>query len=188
MAYKAAPDWINRKNIEGGGELAQCFINIQVEDALLELDKAMFNLEHLIKIVDSENGFLKKRDNNRYITEFNSSMGNTSKNSKILNESLIKLHRFGWNFKNEFNVEILDFLGIDEWIESYDDNISYSYLALEAHKLNRVGDFKDVIYEEAKTNFYEDVNELMPELIKWKKALQKISYSTGVYNSFFKIK
>lgn len=188
MAYKAAPDWINRKNIEAGGDLAQHFINIQVEDALMEIDKAIFNLEHLKKIANLENGFLKKRDNNIYITEFNLSMENIAKSSKILNESLIKLHRFGWNFKDEFNEEILDFLGTDEWIIGYDDNISYSYFALEAYKLNKVGDFKDVTYEEAKANFDEDINVLMPELTKWQKALQKVSYSTGLYNSFFNVK
>ncbi|WP_157037505.1 hypothetical protein [Erwinia piriflorinigrans] len=34
MAYKAAPDWINRKNIEDGSKIAQEFIKKQVEEAL----------------------------------------------------------------------------------------------------------------------------------------------------------
>ncbi|WP_157037504.1 hypothetical protein [Erwinia piriflorinigrans] len=99
----------------------------------------------------------------------------------------MKLHRYGWNLKDEFNEGLMDYFISDDWIDGYNENISYFYYTLEAHELKHTDDFSDYTYEEAKAIFDEDTNEFMLELIKWQDALNKISHKSGKYDSFFKI-
>jgi hypothetical protein len=187
MAYKSAPDWLNRKNIETGSEFASDFINARVENALNEIDKVKVFLDELIKVANSKRVFYSRGTGSEDIARFNSAMSNVTKNSRDLNCSLLKLHRLGWNLKNEFNEGLIDYFISEDVIDSYRADISDLYELLMAFELNLIEQSEEVDFEKSKIDFNEVASELIVEIIGWQKALQKISHSSGTYNSFFDV-
>lgn len=187
MAYKAVPDWIRRKNVEDGSSIARKLICKEINDAETEIQRVSSCLNYMIKLVKSKNGFYAKRKNDVIISTFHSSMKNLARLTDGINASLVELHRFGWNLKNEYNEDLLTFLG-NKWdIEIFDENIEYFYYSIEAHKRNDIGDFTDYTLEESVDEFNKEINEFRPLLELWTKAIEKISYTSGTYDSFFNI-
>ncbi|ORM67541.1 hypothetical protein [Pantoea rwandensis] len=187
MAYKAAPDWINRKNVEGGSSIAINFIYRKMNSAEEEIRIVSTCLASMIRLVKSKNGFHAKRKNDAVITAFHKSMVKIANLSDSINASLLELHRFGWNLKDEYNEDLLDFLG-NKWnIDIFDENIEYFYYSIEAHKRGEIGDFNDFTLEESIIQFENEVAEFKPLLESWTKAIEKISCASGTYDSFFDI-
>ncbi|MGL4429922.1 MAG: hypothetical protein ACRCT4_13490 [Silvania sp.] len=187
MAYKSAPDWISRKNIEDGSTHAEHFVNITIETALFDIDKSKFILDKLINQVNSDHiPSTRKRcfDN---LEPFNSVMLSIASNCTLINSQLLKLHRFGWNLKDDFNEGLLDYICADDIIKSYKADIAGFYELLAALKFKLIEDSIDVNFENTRVDFNETTTEFMVEILKWQKSLQKISNSSGAYNNFFNI-
>lgn len=187
MAYKAVPDWIKRKNVEDGSSIAIKLICKDINNAETEINRVSNCLNSMIKLVKSRNGFYAKRKNDVMITTFHKSMVKLADLSDEINASLVELHRFGWNLKDEYNEDLLEFLG-NKWdIDMFDENIEYFYYSIESHKRNEIGDFTDFTLEESIDEFKKETAELKPLLEEWTKAIKKISCTSGTYDSFFNI-
>lgn len=187
MAYKAAPDWIKRKNIEDGSSIAYNLINTQIHDAEMVVKKISTCLHSMELLVKSRNGFYAKRKNDIMICTFQKSMMELATLSECINASLLVLHRFGWNLKDEYNESLLEFFGEKLNIETFDENIEYFYYSIEAHKRNDIGNFTDFTLEESINEFENEITEFKSSLEVWTKAIEKITYASGTYDSFFDV-